>query len=70
MGEDLLEYLLKKRQEQRTKAEKICCRLAGYYEAIETGTTERYWDSKDVTKGKMKVEDYNRKWKAHRRAPG
>jgi hypothetical protein len=70
MGQDLLEYLLKKRKEQRTKAEKICDRLASYYEAIETGTTERHWDSRDVQKGKMKVEDYNRKWHAHRRASG
>jgi len=70
MGKDLLEYLLKKRQEQRTKAEKICSRLAGYYEAIDTGTTERYWDSKDVTKGKMGVEDYNKKYHTHRRASG
>lgn len=70
MGQDLLEYILKKRQAQRTKAERICRRLAGYYEAIETGTTERYWDSRDVAKGKMNVQDYNTKWHAHRRAPG
>lgn len=36
-------------------------RLDGYFRALEDGTLERYHDYHDVHKGKLSVDDYERK---------
>ena len=37
-------------------------RLRGYLRAIETGTTERYHDYRNIFKGKMSKTEYNQKY--------
>ena len=37
-------------------------RLSRYFEAINEGRTEKYWDYQDVRKKKMSMKAFNRRW--------
>lgn len=37
-------------------------RLANYFEAIDKGETEKYWDRRNVAKNKMSWKDFKNKW--------
>jgi len=36
-------------------------RLFDYMRAVETGTSDKYHDYQDVKKGRMTIDEYNRK---------
>lgn len=60
----VLELLNEKRKELDEKyyVKGKTKRIDDYLKAVENNETEKYWDLRDVRRGRMSCDDYNKKW--------